>query len=77
MVFDAPSRWHTIEFDLRQILTEDADPDLRVTTFLDVYAMPLKVLALAGYTSPIGAVPDVVAVEQALEVVFGDSRFKA
>jgi hypothetical protein len=69
--------WEAIQFDLHQILAEDPDPDLRVTTFLDVYAMPPKVLALAGLNAPIGAIPDIEAVETEIEKVFSDTRFKA
>lgn len=69
--------WDAIQFDLRQIFAEDDDPNLRFTTFLDVYAMPPKVLQLAGFSGPVGAPAEVDAVEQAIEGVFQEPRFKA
>ncbi len=32
--------WDAVEFDLRRLFADDADPDLRFTTLLDAYAMP-------------------------------------
>src|SRR5690606_33235915 len=69
--------WDAIEFDLRQTFASDSDPNLRFTTFLDVYQMPPKLLKLAGLASPIGTPVEVEAVEQTIESVFGESRFKA
>lgn len=69
--------WDAIEFDLKQEFASDADPNLRFTTLLDTYAMPPKVLSLAGFTSPITTVTDIEKVEKAIEGVFNESRFKA
>lgn len=69
--------WDAIEFDLRQIFSEDSDPNLRFTTLLDVYRMPKKVLNLAGFNSPVGTPTEVEAIERAIEAVFNEPRFKA
>lgn len=69
--------WDAIEFDLKQEFALDADLNVRFTTLLDAYAMPSKVLRLAGFTSPVTTVADIEAVEQAIEGVFTESRFKA
>lgn len=69
--------WDAIEFDLRQEFASDSDANLRFTTFLDTYAMPEKVLRLAGFTAPVTAVADIEAVEKAIEGIFGEARFKA
>lgn len=69
--------WNAIEFDLKQQFKSDADPNLRFTTLLDAYAMPAKLLTLAGFKAPVTAPADVVAVEKTIEGVFGESRFKA
>lgn len=71
------ANWDAIEFDLRQEFFLDTDPDVRFTTLLDAYAMPDKVLRLAGFTSPVTAVADIECVEKAIEDVFAESRFKA
>lgn len=39
--------------------------------------LPNSVLQLAGFTAPIGDVPDIEAVEKAIETVFNEPRFKA
>lgn len=69
--------WDAIEFDLRQEFATDADPNLRFTTLLDAYAMPTKVLQLAGFNAPVTTATDIETVEQAIEGVFTESRFKA
>lgn len=69
--------WDAIEFDLMQEFASDPDPNLRFTTLLDAYAMPKKVLLLAGFTAPVTTVTDIEAVEQAIEGVFTEPRFKA
>lgn len=69
--------WDAIKFDLMQEFASDADPTARFTTLLDTYAMPTKVLALAGFTSPVTAVTDIETVERAIEDVFAEPRFKA
>lgn len=69
--------WEAIEFDLRGEFAQDDDPNLCFTTLLDTYAMPPKVLALAGFQSPITAAADVDLVQQAMEAVFNEPRFKA
>ncbi|MBK8038483.1 MAG: DUF4276 family protein [Verrucomicrobiaceae bacterium] len=69
--------WDAIEFDLMQEFASDPDPNLRFTTLLDAYAMPKKVLQLAGFTAPVTTVTDIEAVEQAIEGVFTEPRFKA
>lgn len=69
--------WDAIEFDLKQEFALDADPNVRFTTLLDAYAMPSKVLRLAGFTAPVTTVADIEAVEQAIEGVFTEPRFKA
>lgn len=69
--------WEAIEFDLREEFTSDKDPNLRFTTLLDCYAMPKKVLELAGFSSPVSAVADIEAVEGAIEKVFNEPRFTA
>ena len=69
--------WEAIEFDLKTEFASDPDPDLRFTTLLDTYAMPKKVLALAGFDGPISAVADVEAVESAIAASLGETRFKA
>lgn len=69
--------WDAIEFDLKQEFASDPDPNLRFTTLLDAYAMPKKVLELAGFTAPVTTVTDIEAVEQAIEGVFTEPRFKA
>ncbi len=53
--------WDAIAFDLRQEFAYDADPNLRFTTLLDVYAMPSRVLALASLTTSASTVPDVLS----------------
>lgn len=69
--------WRAISFDLRTEFQADPDPNLRFTTLLDTYAMPPAVLALAGFSAPVSAVADIVAVESAIEAVFQEPRFKA
>jgi hypothetical protein len=69
--------WEAIEFDLRQIFARDADSNLRFTTLLDVYRMPPKLLALAGFNGPVTLPADVEKVEAAIEGVFSEPRFKA
>jgi Domain of unknown function (DUF4276) len=69
--------WDAIEADLRQTFASDHDPHLRFTTFLDVYAIPAKVLGLAGYSCAIGTPAEVEAVERAIESSFSEPRFKA
>lgn len=69
--------WDAIEFDLKQLFASDADRDLRFTTLLDVYAMPSKALALAGFSAPLTTVADVEAMERAIEGVFSEPRFTA
>ncbi len=64
--------WDAIQFDLRQLFASDADPDLRFTTLLDVYAMPSQVLGLAGFSAPVTAGADIEAVERAIETIFGE-----
>lgn len=69
--------WEAISFDLRTEFEADCDPGLRFTTLLDTYAMPLAVLALAGFSAPVSAVADIEKVEKAIEDAFQEPRFKA
>lgn len=69
--------WDAIEFDLRQEFFLDTDTNVRFTTLLDAYAMPDKVLRLAGFTSPVTTEADITSVEQAMEAVFSEPRFRA
>ena len=69
--------WEAIEFDLKNTFARDADPNLRFTTLLDVYRMPPKLLALAGFSGPVTVPADVENVEVAIERVFNEPRFKA
>jgi len=69
--------WDAIEFDLKQTFVGDSDPNLRFTTLLDVYRMPPKLLAMAGFSNPVGHPSDVEAVEKAIEGVFSEPRLKA
>lgn len=69
--------WDAIEFDLKQTFAGDADPNLRFTTLLDVYRMPPKLLALAGFAGPVTLPTDVEKVESTIEGVFNEPRFKA
>jgi len=68
--------WAAIKFDLRQEFATDADPNLRFTTLLDVYAMPGQVLSLAGFAAPVTNVSDVETVEIAIAGVFNEPRFR-
>jgi hypothetical protein len=70
------ANWRAMEFDLRRLFAADTDPDLRFTTLLDVYAMPAKVLELAGFAAPVSVVAGVEAVEKALHGTFDEPRFK-
>ena len=69
--------WDAIEFDLKQTFADDADPNLRFTTLLDVYRMPPKLLTLAGFTGAVTLPTDVEKVETTMETVFNEPRFKA
>jgi hypothetical protein len=69
--------WDAIRFDLTTQFAGDPDPNLRFTTLFDTYAMPKRVLALAGFTGPITTPPDIETVEQAIERDLAEPRFKA
>jgi hypothetical protein len=69
--------WDAIEFDLNQIFTADCDPNLCFTTLLDVYRMPPRLLAMAGFNAPVTTPADVEVVERTVESVFKEPRFKA
>ncbi|MEI8241866.1 MAG: DUF4276 family protein [bacterium] len=69
--------WDAIKFDLQQEFESSNDPNLRFTTFLDVFRMPPKILKEAGFTGPVSAVQDVETVERAMENEFSEPRFKA
>lgn len=69
--------WEAIRFDLQRLFASDPDPNLRFTTLLDAYRMPGEVLRLAGFAAPVTTAGDVDTVEQAIEGVFGETRFKA
>jgi len=69
--------WEAIRFDLIGLMQIDRDPNLRVTTLLDAYAMPQAVLALAGFTAPVSEVKDIEKVERAIEQELKDPRFTA
>lgn len=69
--------WSAIEFDLKQTFAGDTDPNLRFTTLLDVYAMPPKLLTLAGFAGPVTLPAEVRTIELTIESVFSEPRFKA
>ncbi|MCY2979928.1 MAG: DUF4276 family protein [Planctomycetota bacterium] len=68
--------WAAIQFDLTQQFN-DPDPNLRFTTLLDAYAMPIPVLNLGGFNAPVTTAADIETVERAIDAVFNESRFKA
>ena len=69
--------WDAIDFDLRQLFAAATDPDLRFTTLLDAYAMPKRVLELAGFAVPVSAAAEIESVERAMEGQFNERRFNA
>jgi hypothetical protein len=69
--------WDAIRFDLTTLFANHPQPDFRFTTLLDTYAMPKRVLELAGFSGPVSTVADIEAVEQAIERNLGEPRFKA
>jgi hypothetical protein len=71
------TNWEAMQFDLRQIFTSNDSDSIRFTTLLDVYKMPNKVLALAGFSLPLTAVADIEDVERAMEDVLGEPRLRA
>ncbi len=67
--------WPAVEADLRALFAQDADPDLRITTLLDIYALPDKV---PGFTPTRGAgrsAIEVDGIESAWASHFGEPRF--
>jgi len=68
--------WAAIQFDLTQQFN-DPDPNLRFTTLLDAYAMPIPVLNLGGFNAPVTTAADIETVERAIDAVFNESRFRA
>ena len=71
------TNWEAIDQDLRDTFAQDSDPNLRITTLLDVYRIPAKVPGMSSIVGPLTAESDVTAVEQAMEASFGEPRFKA
>lgn len=71
------TNWSAIEADLRIEFSSDSDPDLRFTSLLDVYRMPSDVPGFPHGTSNVFTSADVDAIEDEIEKVFGESRFKA
>jgi len=69
--------WTAIQFDLSQQFAADPDQNLRFTTLLDTYVMPIPVLNLGGFNSPVTSTVDIETVERAIEAVFNEPRFKA
>jgi len=67
--------WDAIRFDLTTLFAKHPQPEFRFTTLLDTYAMPKRVLELAGFSGPVSTVADIEAVEQAIERDLGEPRF--
>jgi len=68
--------WDAVEFDLRRIFADDADPNLRFTTMLDAYELPS---VTPGYEAPIAnqRTADAVArMETAWKQYFNEPRFQ-
>lgn len=67
--------WPTVEADLRIIFAQDADPDLRITTLLDVYALPKEVPGFTLAANSSRSAAEVDAIESAWAAHFGEPRF--
>lgn len=67
--------WPAVEADLKTLFMQEADSELRITTLLDVYALPDKV---PGFTPSHGAGRspiEVDGIESAWAAHFGEPRF--
>ncbi len=67
--------WPAVEADLRTIFAQDSDPNLRFTTFLDVYALPTDVPGYTPATAQSRTAAEVDAIESAWATHFGEPRF--
>jgi hypothetical protein len=67
--------WDAIEFDLRRIFADDADPHLRVTTLLDAYAMPTSVPGYESSVNDIRSPESIDRIEAAWRRHFDEPRF--
>lgn len=67
--------WPAVEADLQTLFTQDVDPNLRITTLLDVYALPDKVPGFIASTGAGRSANEVNGIESAWAAHFGEPRF--
>ncbi len=67
--------WSAVEADLRALFGTRPDPDLRFTTFLDVYALPTQTPGYPGASTGHRTAAEVAAMEAAWNAHSSESRF--
>ncbi len=67
--------WPAVEADLRILFSTDSNPDVRFTTMLDTYAMPVAVPGHPGPSPGSRSAAEVDAVQTAWAAHFGEPRF--
>lgn len=67
--------WPAVEADLRILFSTDPSPDVRFTTMLDTYAMPVGVPGYPGPSLGSRTAAEVDAIQSAWAAHFGEPRF--
>jgi hypothetical protein len=67
--------WPAVERDLQTLFTQDADPNLRITTLLDTYALPDTVPGFSPSSGVGRSATEVNGIESAWAAHFGEPRF--
>jgi hypothetical protein len=67
--------WTAVEADLRILFSTDPSPDVRFTTMLDTYAMPVAVPGHPGLSPGSRTAAEVDAIQSAWAAHFGEPRF--